>query len=199
MLARASFFAALAFATPSLAGEIACEGAFAIDSSEARLIDLYGAGNVVTGIVLGPEASEMLATTVFPNDPGKTLQFVWWDEEALSSPSYIELPPKTVSPGGISAGLSLAEVQAINGEPFKLNGFGWDYGGGASFDTGALSGLPGDCHLTLLFEPGTVPAGIDTRSTRGDVELSSDDAVLARMDVRVYDMFIGYPHPDFRD
>ena len=83
MLARASFFVALAVATPGLAEEIACEGAFGIDSSEARLIEIYGADNVVTGIVPGPEGTEMLATTVFPDDPKRSLQFVWWNEEAL--------------------------------------------------------------------------------------------------------------------
>ena len=40
MLVRASLLALFALASPTLAGEIACEGAFAIDSSEARLIEL---------------------------------------------------------------------------------------------------------------------------------------------------------------
>lgn len=199
MLARASFFVALALATPSLAEEIACEGVFGIDSSEARLIETYGADNVVTGIVPGPEGSEMLATTVFPDNPRKVLQFVWWDEDALTDPSFIELPSKLVAPGGVRIGMSLGEVEALNGEAFKLNGFGWDYGGAAGFATGALADLPGDCHLNLQFDPGASPDGVDTLPAMGDKELSSDDPLLARMDVRVYAMSIGYPHPDFRD
>lgn len=199
MLARVTFFVALASFGPCLADEVACEGAFAIDSSEARLIELYGAGNVTTGIVPGPEGSEMLATTVFPGDPKKTLQFVWWDEDTLSDPSYIELPTKAVAPGGVRVGMSLAEVEAINGEPFTLLGFGWDYGGSAGFESGTLSGLPGDCLLNLRFEYGTAPAGVDTLPAMGDKELSSGDPLLAQMQVRVLAMSIGYPHPDFRD
>lgn len=199
MLARASFFIAIALAPPALAEEIACDGAFAIDSSEARLIELYGADNVVTGTVPGPEGSEMLATTVFPDNPKKSLQFVWWDEDALTDPSYIELSAKLVAPGGVRIGLSLAEVEALNGEPFKLTGFGWDYGGSAGFETGALADLPGDCHLGLRFDPGPDPEGVDTLPAMGDKELSSDDPLLAQMQVRVYSMSIGYPHPDFRD
>jgi hypothetical protein len=198
MLARASFFIALALVSPSLAEEIACEGAFAIDSSEARLIELYGADNVVTGMVPGPEGSEMLATTVFPDNPKKTLQFVWWDESNLSDPSYIELPDKAVAPGGLRAGMSLAEVEAINGEPFTLLGFGWDYGGSAGFESGALSGLPGDCMLSLSFEYGTSPEGVDTLPAMGDKELSSDDPLLAQMQIELDAISVGYPHPDFR-
>jgi hypothetical protein len=198
MLVRASLVALFALATPTLAEEIACEGAFAIDSSEARLIELYGADNVVTGMVPGPEGSEMLATTVFPDNPKKTLQFVWWDEQSLSDPSYIELPDKAVAPGGLRAGMSLAEVEAINGEPFTLLGFGWDYGGSAGFESGALSGLPGDCMLSLSFEYGTAPEGVDTLPAMGDKELSSDDPLLAQMQIELDAISVGYPHPDFR-
>lgn len=199
MLARASLFIALAVATPALAEEIACEGAFGIDSSEARLIEIYGADNVVTGIVPGPEGTEMLATTVFPDDPKRSLQFVWWNEEALSDPSYIDLPAKLSSPGGVHVGQSLAEVQARNGEPFTLLGFGWDYGGSAGFQSGALSDLPGGCILSVRFEYGDSPEGLDTLPAMGDKELSSDDPLLAQMQVRLYAVAIGYPHPDFRD
>ena len=199
MLARASFFVALTVATPALAEEIACEGAFGIDSSEARLIELYGADNVVTGTVPGPEGTEMLATTVFPDDPKRSLQFVWWNEEALGDPSYIELPAKLAAPGGVHIGQSLAEVEALNGEPFTLLGFGWDYGGSAGFQTGALSDLPGGCILSVRFEYGESPEGLDTLPAMGDKELSSDDPLLAQMQVRLYAVSIGYPHPDFRD
>lgn len=199
MLARASLFVALAVATPGFAEEIACEGAFGIDSSEARLIEIYGADNVETGIVPGPEGTEMLATTVFPDSPKRSLQFVWWNEEALSDPSYIELPAKLSAPGGVHIGQSLAEVEALNGDPFTLLGFGWDYGGSAGFETGALSGLPGDCILSVRFEYGEFPEGLDTLPAMGDKELSSDDPLLAQMSVRLYAVSIGYPHPDFRD
>ena len=127
MLVRASLLALFALASPTLAGEIACEGAFAIDSSEARLIELYGADNVVTGIVPGPEGSEMLATRVFPDQPRKEIQFVWWNEQDRSDPSYIELPSKLTAPGGVAIGTTLEELEALNGGSFTFSGFGWDY------------------------------------------------------------------------
>ena len=199
LLLRAAVLALLVCANPALAEEIACEGAFGIDSSEARLIELYGADNVVTGIVPGPEGTKMLATRVFPDDPKRALEFVWWNEEALSDPSYIALPAKLTAPGGVRIGQSLAEVEALNGEPFTLLGFGWDYGGSAGFQSGALSDLPGGCILSVRFEYGESPAGLDTLPAMGDKELSSSDPLLAQMQVRLYAVSIGYPHPDFRD
>ena len=69
MTLRLCLLPLLLMTSPVAALEIACEGAFAIDSSEARLIEIYGADNVRTGIVPGPEGTEMLATEVYPDSP----------------------------------------------------------------------------------------------------------------------------------
>ena len=187
---------------------IACEGAFAIDSSEARLIEIYGADNVWTGIVPGPEGTEMLATRVFPDDPARRLEFVWWDEDNRKDPSYVELPPSTIAPGGVRSGMSVAEIAALNGEAFTLNGFGWDYGGFAGFSSGALSDLPGECHLSVRFSPGDKPVKVNTDAIYGDHELQSTEPLLetvgayvdtVSVGAYVDTVSVGYPHPDFRD
>jgi hypothetical protein len=185
--------------TPVLAEQIACEGAFGIDSSEERLIEIFGADNVWTGKVHGPEAMKMLATEVFRDDPKKRLQFVWWDEANRRDPSYIELSGKMVTPGGVRQGLTVSEVQALNGEPFKLSGFGWDYGGGAWIESGALTDLPGDCHLSLTFSPSHYPPGTSYDAITGDIEVQSTDPLLETVGAYLSWVAIGYPHPDFRD
>ena len=184
--------------TSAMAEEIACEGVFAIDSSEARLIEVYGAENVWTGTVLGPEAMKMLATEVFRDNPKKKMQFVWWDEAARKNPSYIELPSKMVAPGGVRAGMSMAEIQALNGEPFTLSGFGWDYGGSGWIKSGKLADLPGDCILTLHFSAGTYPPGHDYDSITGDIEVQSGNPLLETVGAYLDWVSVGYPHPDFR-
>jgi len=189
----------LVLATPASAGEIACEGAFAIDSSEARLVDIYGAENVRTGIVPGPEGTEMLATEVYPDSPKRRLQFVWWDEEARTDLSYVELPPKLSGPGGPRYGMSVAEVEALNGAPFTLSGFGWDYGGHAGFDTGALSDLPGGCAVGVTFSPDSYPEGLDVDEIIGDRPVQSTNPLLEQVNARVDLVFISYPHPDYRE
>lgn len=199
MLARAAFFATLALTAPALAEEIACEGAFAADSSAARLVDIYGADNVVTGTVPGPEGTEMLATTVFRGDVRRELQFVWWDEDNLRNPGNIALPSKAITYGGVHIGMTLTELEQANGEPFSFNGFGWDYGGFASFESGNLSDLPGGCSLSVRLMENAYPADVDTMKVNGDVIVQSGDPMLDGMDVRVDSLSLGYPHPDFRD
>lgn len=198
MRLRLGLCAFLVLVTPTLAEEIACEGAFGIDSSEARLIEIYGADNVWTGTVPGPEGTKMLATEVFRDSPKKRLQFVWWDEESRKDPSYIELGAKMSTPGGVRAGMSVAAVEALNGEPFKLSGFGWDYGGSAGFDSGNLADLPGDCLLSLSFSPTDYPAGHDYDSITGDIEVQSDNPLLETVGAKLDWVAVGYPHPDFR-
>lgn len=188
----------LVLSTPVMAEQIACEGAFAIDSSEARLIEIYGADNVWTGIVPGPEGTEMLATEVFRDNPKRRIQFVWWDEENRTDPSYIELASKMAAPGGVRAGMSIADVEALNGEPFTLSGFGWDYGGSAGFESGNLATLPGDCLLSLRFSPADYPQGVDFDPVIGDVEVRSTNPLLDELDARLDWVAVGYPHPDFR-
>ncbi|MBJ3784832.1 hypothetical protein [Devosia sediminis] len=179
--------------------EVACEGAFAIDSSEARLIEIYGAENVWTGTVPGPEGTEMLGTRVFPDDPERMLEFSWWDEEKREGLGNVDLPPNLAAPGGVRQGMTVAEVAEINGEPFALNGFGWDYGGYAGFKSGALSDLPGGCYLSLRFSPGDEPVKVNTDAIYGDRELQSTEPLLETVGAYVYGVSLGYPHPDFRD
>jgi hypothetical protein len=199
MLRRALFLPVLLFATPALAAEIRCEGAFAIDTSEARLIELYGKDNVNTGEVPGPEGSIMIATTVFGGDPAREMQFVWWDDQAMQDLSSVTIPPGD-SVGGVSRGMSVREVEALNGEPFTMTGFWWDYGGYSWFQSGRLAELPGGCILSVNFLPqAQTPAGIDDSAVSGDVEVPSGEPLLETLDVRVESVSIGYPHPDFRD
>src|SRR6218665_3511874 len=119
---------ALLLATPALAEQLTCDGPFAADSSEAKLIETFGRDNVVTGEVPGPEGSSVLATTVFPNDAAKRIEVGWWDEENLTELAYFTIPSADISPQGVRTGMTVKEVQALNGAPLVMQGFWWDYG-----------------------------------------------------------------------
>lgn len=173
---------------------VACSGVFGFDSSEALLVETYGRDNVVTGQVDGPEGSTYLASTVYPDDPARRMEFAWFDEQALTQPSSIELAPSQSGPGGVRLGMTAAEVQAINQEPFTIGGFWWDYGGYAGFETGRLAGpLPGECYLSLRFSPEEdIPSAIDVTAISGEVSIPSDEGLLEMVDARVVGMSIGY-------
>jgi hypothetical protein len=116
---------ALFLATPAFADQLTCDGPFAADSSEQKLIEAFGKDNVVTGEVPGPEGSTVLATTIFPNDDTKRIEVGWWDEENLSQLAYFTVPSGDVSPQGVKTGMTVKEVEALNGAPFEMQGFWW--------------------------------------------------------------------------
>ena len=182
-------------ATPILSAEIKCEGAFAADSSEARLIETYGAGNVVTGEVPGPEGSTLLATTIFPNDAAKKQEFGWWDETKLENLAYVTVPAGVTTPGGLEIGMSIAAVEALNGAPFELYGFFWDYGGTAVTSGGTFENLPGGCTVSFRFAVGDYPADLDVGPISGDSLIHSSEPLLKTVGAHIDTLTIGYPDP----
>ena len=185
--------------TPAAAAEIACEGPLAPDSSLSRLQQVYGAENVVTGEVPGPEGTTLVATTVFPDDPARSMIFGWWDEVAMAELSYVQLPPGDTA-FGVARGMSVAEVEALNGEPFSMTGFWWDYGGYAGFQSGALADLPGGCYLSLSFDTTRdIPADLDVGPISGDQQVPSSEPLLEALGVQVVDITLGYPFPGLED
>lgn len=176
--------------------EFSCSGAYGPDSSEALLIETFGADNVVTAMVPGPEGTEMLATTVYPGDHLKSMQFVWWDEDNRTGLSYVDLAVDQAGPLGLRLGLSVAEVEAINGQPFIVGGFDWDYGGYANIEAGAIRDYA-DCFISIRFSPmGDYPQGIDASAISGDIEVPSSEPLLADVDAQVVVLSLGYPAPE---
>ncbi len=177
--------------------QVACTGVFGPDSSEQIVIDTVGAGNVVTGTVYGAEGMEIIATTVFPDDPKRKMEFGWFDEENFTHLSYVELAPDQAAPGGVRIGQTVAEVEALNGAPFEIGGFWWDYGGYANFSEGKLANKDTGCSLSVRFSPADeYSPAIDISPVAGEVQVPSDEGLLEILDVRVEVLTLGYPWPE---
>lgn len=182
---------------PLLAEEIGCEGVFKQSATLAEIEAAFGKDNVVTGEVPGPEGTTMIATTIFPNDPQRTMQVRWWDEQNVAYLAGVTLAPADTGPGGIKIGMPIDAVQAVNGEAFNLFGFYWDYGGFAGFESGTLSALPGGCVLSLRFAPTRedLPENV-MNAISGDIELRSDMPELLEAKVAVGEVNLGYALPE---
>jgi hypothetical protein len=182
----------------ALSGEaVSCEGAFGPKSSDALVRETFGAENVTTGTVYGAEGMEMLATTVFGDDPDRAMEFGWFDEEKLEYLSYVELSPSQVTPAGLKIGMTVAEVEAINGAPFTIGGFWWDYGGGGIFEEGALVTPDDGCSFWVRFSPSEeYPEDLDVTAVSGEVIVPSSEPLLKTLDVRVQSINLGYPWPE---
>ena len=178
---------------------VTCEGVFGPKSTDALVRETFGDENVETGMVYGVEGIEFMATTVFPDDPERVMQFSWWDEDNLEYLSSVELAPSQETPTGVKIGMSVAEVEAINGAPFTIGGFWWDYGGGAVFEKGALADAdPADgCGFWLRFAPkDEYPEGTDVTPVSGEVTVPSSEPLLETLDVRVQSINLGYAWPE---
>lgn len=182
--------------TPVLADQLDCT-TLGPKTTLADLQRLYGKANVVTGEVDGPEGTTMIATTIFPREADKTFMVYWFDEEKHERLAGFTVPEKDTGPGGVKIGMSIKDVQALNGEPFTLQGFYWDYGGAAGFQSGKLANLEGGCYLNLTFEPSTetIDATI-ADAISGDRELRSDMKEFDTVLPVVTAMDIGYADPD---
>ena len=72
------------------------------------------------------------ATFVFPSDPKRKIGISWEDEERHRDTVRVQIDGDASfwhTTGGISLGAHLKQVEALNGGPFLLFGFNWDYSG----------------------------------------------------------------------
>jgi hypothetical protein len=199
--AIAAFASGLFLAVPAMAQSsdplhLECAGPFGPDGSEAFLAQLFGRENVVSEIIDGPEGTTLDATLVFPNDPARRLVVLWQDEVQRARPAAIIIREESdwIGPGGVRLGSALAEVEAVNGAPFNVLGFGWDYGGAAGFPNGTLADIPGGCIMSLSFDlDWSKEFGPEFDAIMGDQQLGSDDPLLREAAPTVSEIAVGYP------
>lgn len=165
--------------TPHGARIVDCRGPFARDSSHARLVASFGRRNVRYQQVHGAEGEKLWASVLHPADAKARLEFIWDDEKRRRSPwMRIENASTWQSQNGIHVGMPLSEVERINGGPFSLSGFEWDYGGHVTdWRGGTLSRpLPGGCQIGIDFYPAENAPTQALDNVSGDQDFASDNA-----------------------
>jgi len=182
-------------------------------TSESQIRALYGPENVRRKDIQLEEGASFPGTVVYPDDPEKTFIIRWRD------PSFRNLPESVLFRGphsiwktdkGLSLGTSLKEIETINGKPFALYGFGWDYGGTvAGAESGILAELGKKEHdpLTVrslilrlseeIFSTGSVSITREEfREITGERILRSDHPVMQKLNPRVDEMIVVFPPPE---
>jgi hypothetical protein len=98
--------------------------------------------------------------------------------------------PWTVAPG-VSLGTRLSALERLNGRPFRLFGFAWDYGGTvADWEGGRLDALwPGQL-VRLRLQPEGGADGALARLVGGERLFSSAHPAMRALDPRVYDLAV---------
>jgi len=106
-------------------------GPVTAETSDAMLAAIFGVEEVQrTDVHLG-EGFTAPGTAVYPNDPVRRIEVVWSDD-ARTVAKEVRLTGgssvwRTVD--GISLGTTLRDIERLNGYPFQLAGFGFDYAG----------------------------------------------------------------------
>jgi hypothetical protein len=171
-------------------------GAVSDSSSEAELREQFGDAQVdTTRIELG-EGETAPGTVLFPNDSLRRMEIIWQDTATRSLPSRIILRGERsrwhVGPG-ISLNTTLADLERLNGQPFTLAGFGWDYAGViTSWNGGALDSSL--AQVKLYLDPGPMQYGSEPyQKVLGDQDYASDLPAMKQLSPKVRTIFIDFP------
>jgi len=173
-----------------------CDGAFAKDSNHARLLQAFGKSSVAFEDIDGAEGTKIKASVVYPDEPRRRVEIVWHDEKTRSRPASIKVWFKSQwhTVRGLHIGSELAEVEKINGKPFKMMGFDWDYGGQvADWMGGVLAKVPGGCEFRLAFNPWADAPEAERDKVSGDKAFLSTDPNMRASKPTVSDIIISYP------
>jgi len=172
---------------------VACGGAFAKDSSHLKLATAYKPENIVFTEVDASEGKKLMATVLFPKDPKRRLE-VWWDNETSRSGTYLIVingQSTWTAPKGLKLGLQVAQLERLNGKPFKLKGFGSGSEGTVSdWQGGALESIAGGCKVgvSMRADAKASPNAIELAAA----ELASTDATVKAIKPAVTEIIIGY-------
>ena len=163
-------------------------GRITATSTEADIKSLYGDDQVEYRSVYIGEGESQPGIAVFPNTPNE-LEIVWDIAAATGNPEFIRISKKDTkwrTLQGVTVGTTLEELEQINGKPFNLYGFGWDYSGLVSDWRGGKL----DSHLIIALEPDDwEKVGPEVS---GDVVFSSDDPKVRVLGAKVASMVVTF-------
>ncbi len=177
------------------APSLACTGPFAKDTTHTKLVAEFGAKNVVFKDVVATSDVKTQATVVFDEDPTKRLVVYWKDNKTRTRPASIsiEAPSTWTGPGDVRNGLTLKDLEKLNGGGFSMTGFGGVGGGEISDLKGPFADVPGDCTLKIKLEPGIAnPLPPRFASVTGDQLIPSKNLVLRRVRPQVSQWSVNY-------
>ena len=166
------------------------------NTTRADLVARFGADNVTDTTIYFVDGVTEPGSVLFVTDSSRRVEITWRDSVTKSRPGLVRLYGTASAwkfPHGITLGMTMSELERLNGRPFELMGFGWDYGGGISnWKGGALEDLTKSTPaITLRLNPKD-PA---PNEVSGERELSSDMPILKRLNPVVDRIMVTYELP----
>lgn len=183
---------ALAQQAPVSEGPITCTAPVAVTDTARGLKQRYGKDAVVQDLP-GAEGETNKGIVLFPKAPDRRIEVAFVDDKMnrVSGLTLRDAKTSRWTIAGVTLGASLADVQKVNGKPFIVSGFEWDYGGYADWKGGALAKpMAGGCNVIVRFgKDASAP-----KSLSGDgVKVASDNAALVKFAPVVTEIGFGFP------
>jgi hypothetical protein len=167
-----------------------CEGPLGRNATRADVMKAFGQNAVDERVDHDGAEEKLRATVLYAQDPKRRLEIIWEDQRARRRPTIRITGESTwTTPHGIRLGMTLADIERLNGKPFRLYGYEWDLGGRTTNWQGGALGkpLPGGCRLRLSI-------GIDDESIKsphldkvsGDTEYLSSNPDIRALKPKVF-------------
>jgi hypothetical protein len=170
-------------------------GPISRSTSEADLRRHYGPSAVKGSRIEIGEGETAPGAVIYPADSLRRAEIIWQDTLERRRPARVILrgdQSKWQVSRGISLGTSLRELEQLNGKPFTLAGFGWDYAGAVTdWNKGALDSVLAG--VMLYLDPG--PAQYESApyaQVLGDRDYSSALTAMQQLNPRVTQIFIDF-------
>jgi hypothetical protein len=186
-----------AIARPAMSKQniVACGGVFARDSSHAKLAAAFQPRNVAVTQLDANSGAKVTASVLYAKDPKRRLE-VWWAKPASRSDTHLIVingQSDWIAPGELHLGLTLAELEKLNGKPFKLSGFDGDHVATLSdWDGGTLSALTGGCKVGISLHADPKAATATLSGLPANRSFSSSDASLRAANPTVSEILVAY-------
>jgi hypothetical protein len=140
-------------------------------------------------------------TILFPGDPKKRLN-ITWGKRTKQQPMIVRIASENTvwrTFGGIGMGMSLKDIEKINGKPFTLTGFGWDYDGAVtSWQNGKIGGNQTGCRILLRLRQSESDASQKKqilKQVQGDHAFLSSQPAMRALNPHVFQIAIAYWNP----
>ena len=177
-------------------------GPLTAESGEADLRRLFGSAVVKPERIHLGEGEFWPGTVLFPDDSIRLVEITWQDTLERRKPWRATVRGRRSAwhvNGQIELGTTLQELQRLNGKPFTMSGYGWDYGGRVmDWNGGVLDTTLQRNGYRIGFSLDTDSAGRETEARSqisGDRPFSSSLPALQELNPSIWEIFLDFPEP----
>ncbi len=169
--------------------ELSCSGPITESSTLEELVSRYGVENLRGEEIEMGEGETAEGTAIYPDDPSRRIEVVWTDAGRRNRVASVRVAePSEWSVEGLTTGIDLRTIERMNGRPFSLYGFDWDYSGTTASWNGGKLDSTGDCRVLARFRPsGDADSG---QSLSGEEIFGSEDARMRELNPIVYELLL---------